>query len=267
MINFVLVSVVMSANLAKILSHLEEAIEKLKIRYEQYFIGLERFAPIKDRKAVQRTIRALRGEVVGNTAQKFKLRMLVQRFTTYQSHWDRIQREIDEGRHRRDLAKIQRDLKKRGVMAKDLLKARSATEVEAALMKYMKEARDLEARQTKEKSVSEGSPPASAASEAVAPSGSSPPPLPLEALASKTKKKENAPKTSSSEDSRLRGLYDAYVQAREKTGQPTKGITYEKMVNSINKQLPQIQKKHGSKKVEFCVVVKNGKAILKAVPK
>jgi len=265
LISFMLISVVMSANLAKILSHLEEAIEKLKIRYEQYFIGLERFAPIKERKAVQRTIRALRGEVFGNTAQKFKLRMLVQRFTTYQSHWDRIQREIDEGRHRRDLAKIQRDLKKRGVMAKDLLKARSATEVEAALMKYMKEARDLETRQAQEKSVSEVSKPTAAISGADDPSGSSPPPLPLEALVSKTKDAATSP--PSTEDSRLRGLYAAYVQAREKTGQPTKGITYEKMVKSINKQLPQIQKKHGSKKVEFCVVVKNGKAILKAVPK
>lgn len=257
----------MSANLAKILSHLEEAIEKLKIRYEQYFIGMERFAPIKERKAVQRTIRALRGEVVGNTAQKFKLRMLVQRFTTYQSHWDRIQREIDEGRHRRDLAKIQRDLKKRGVIAKDLLKARSATEVEAALMKYMKEARDLEAQQAQEKGLSEGSTSTAAVSGRVDPSGSSPPPLPLEALVSKTKNKVAEPKSASAEETRLRGLYDAYLQAREKTGQPTQGITYEKMVKSINKQLPQIQKKHGSKKVEFCVVVKEGKAILKAVPK
>ncbi len=258
---------VMSVHFGKILSQLEESIEKLKVRYELYFLGLERFAPIKDAKAAERTIRALRSEVMGNTAQKFKLRMLIQRYTTYQSHWNRIQREIDEGRYRRDLARIQRDLRKRGVQAKDLLKARTASEVEVALMKYMKEAREIEAQKAaRENGVQEASTKADQNGPAVKqptqpPTKASPPPLPIEALAPRIKEEE------SKADGSFKGLYDAYIDARKKTGQPIKGLTYDKMVRSIDKQLSSIREKHGSRNVEFCVVVKEGKAILKAVPK
>lgn len=256
----------MAINFGKILAQMEEAIEKLKVRYELYFLGMERFAPVKDLKAVERTIRAIRSEVMGNTAQKFKLRMLIQRFTTYKSHWNRIQREIDEGRYRRDLARIQRDLRKRGVQAKDLLKARNASEVEVALMKYMKEAREIEARQALEEktvrpqeSAQADEKQAAAGQPAPASAGASPPPLPVEALAQR--------KPGGNANSSFKRLYDAYIEARRKTGQPIKGLTYDKMVQSINKQLSGIREKHGSRKVEFCVVVKEGKAILKAVPK
>jgi hypothetical protein len=264
-------------DLDKILSQLEEAIERLKIRYEHYFMGLERFAPVKERRAAERTIRSLRGQLMSNTAHKFKLRMLIQRFTTYKTHWNRIQREIDEGRHRRDLAKIQRDLKKRGVDAKGLLKARTASEVEAALMKYIKQAkandeRTAAAEQREVNSLLPSSPASPAAKDATAqpeaaqPRGSHPPPLPIEALGPKSKGGNGKSQDPASKE-RLKNLYTAYIDARKKTGQPVKGVTYEKMVHSINKQLPSIKKKHGSNNVDFCVVVKKGKAILKAVPK
>mgnify|MGYP006283837725 CR=1 FL=1 len=266
----------MAHELDQILSQLEEAIEKLKIRFEHYFMGLERFAPVKERRAVERTIRSLRRQLMGNTAQKFKLRMLIQRFTTYQTHWNRVQREIDEGRHRRDLAKIQRDLKKRGVDAKGLLKARTASEVEAALMKYIKQARANDARAAAEEKRGEGSPSSSpailAAEEASSqppgaqPKAATPPPLPIEALGHR-KDGKNGKNKETARKEHMKKLYRAYIEARKQTGQPVKGVTYEKMVQSINKQLPSIKKKHGSNNVEFCVVVKKGKAILKAVPK
>lgn len=250
------------------IDELEQSIDKLKIRYEQYFMGLERFEPLKQRRAVSRAIRYLRSQVIGNTAQKFRFRMLLQRFTTYQSHWNRTQRQIEEGTYRRDLARMQRDLKKKGVDAPDLMKARNAGEVEAALTKYMKAVEEKERQASKQPGPAE---PVVAAS----PSGSyqkkkaTPPPLPPEAVGARAGDEGKASRGNGSRtpDPRLRRVYDAYIAARRRTGEPIKGLTFDKMMKSIHKQMPKIQKKHGSREVEFSVEVRQGKAVLKAAPK
>jgi hypothetical protein len=258
----------MDTELNRLLNELEQSIDKLKIQYERYFMGLERFEPLKQRRAVTRAIRYLRSQVIGNTAQKFRFRMLLQRFTTYQSHWNRVQRQIEEGTYRRDLARMQRDLKKRGVDAPDLMKARNAGEVEAALMKYMNAVKQKERQAAAEVPEPASSPSAStspAAEKRSKTPSASPPPLPPEVTGDRPSRSRKHAAASS--DPRLRRVYEAFLEARRRTGETTKGLTFDKMVKSIHKQLPKIQKQHGSREVEFSVEVKNGKAVLKAAPK
>ena len=59
-------------------------------------------------------------------------------------------------------------------------------------------------------------------------------------------------------------LYDAYVSAREATGQGVKGVTREKLEALLTKQEAAIREKYGARKVRFKVVVEQGKAKLKA---
>jgi TolA-binding protein len=69
-------------------------------------------------------------------------------------------------------------------------------------------------------------------------------------------------------DDRVVGaIYDAYVLAKRRCKESTKGLTKEALANSLRKQVPAIMKQHRCKSVEFKVVIKKGKAILKAVPK
>jgi hypothetical protein len=67
-------------------------------------------------------------------------------------------------------------------------------------------------------------------------------------------------------DDKLRRLFDTYVVARQRTGESTDGLTFEKVAQRIRAQVPQLMEKHGAKSVEFKVVIKGGRAVLKAIP-
>ena len=69
-----------------------------------------------------------------------------------------------------------------------------------------------------------------------------------------------------SED-KLRRLYDTYLVARQRCGEPTEGISYDSVAKRIRSQVPQLMEKHGARNIEFKVVIKGGKAVLKAIPR
>jgi hypothetical protein len=67
-------------------------------------------------------------------------------------------------------------------------------------------------------------------------------------------------------DASLRRLYDTYVMARQRTGESTVGLSFDSLASRIRSQVPELMQKHRAKNIEFKVVIKGGKAILKAVP-
>lgn len=64
-----------------------------------------------------------------------------------------------------------------------------------------------------------------------------------------------------------RDLYKRYVQARQLVGERTDNLSYDKLMSTLNKQAPKIMQQHRAKGVEFNVVVKGDKVVLKAKPK
>ncbi len=64
-----------------------------------------------------------------------------------------------------------------------------------------------------------------------------------------------------------RDLYNRYVQARKLVGERTDNLSYDKLMSTLNKQAPKIMQQHRAKGVEFNVVVKGDKVVLKAKPK
>lgn len=87
------------------IEELEMRLERLRALYEQYFIGIEKIEPAIARKDVDRRIWALRKEKIRNTAKRFKLQTIIQRYNTYQQHWHRILREIELGTFHRHVRK------------------------------------------------------------------------------------------------------------------------------------------------------------------
>jgi hypothetical protein len=67
-------------------------------------------------------------------------------------------------------------------------------------------------------------------------------------------------------DDKLRKLYETYVVARQRTGESVAGLTFDAVASKIRAQVPELLAKHRAKNVEFKVVIKGGKAVLKAVP-
>lgn len=96
---------------------LSRKLEILRVRYEQYFIGVEKVAPSVMRMEVVRIMRDLEQLKIKNTAIKFKLRTVVQKFTSYSTYWNRTLREIEDGTYKRHVDKAKREaerLKKAG---------------------------------------------------------------------------------------------------------------------------------------------------------
>ncbi|ATB44821.1 MXAN_5187 C-terminal domain-containing protein [Corallococcus macrosporus] len=68
-------------------------------------------------------------------------------------------------------------------------------------------------------------------------------------------------------DDKLRAVYDAYVTAKRRCQEDTSKLSYDAVAATLRKQVPELLKQHNAKAVEFKVVIKDGKASLKAVPK
>jgi len=65
-------------------------------------------------------------------------------------------------------------------------------------------------------------------------------------------------------ESEQKDLFDAYLSARQATGQDTSGITREKLERVLRQREEAIRQRYGVDRVQFRVVVENGKAKLKA---
>ncbi len=68
-------------------------------------------------------------------------------------------------------------------------------------------------------------------------------------------------------EAQLRSIYDAYVAAKKRCNEDVSRLSYEALAKTIAKQVPELLSKYGAKSVEFKVVIKDGRAVLKAVPR
>ncbi|MHB8875400.1 MAG: MXAN_5187 C-terminal domain-containing protein [Myxococcaceae bacterium] len=68
-------------------------------------------------------------------------------------------------------------------------------------------------------------------------------------------------------DAKLKAIFDAYVKAKKRCNEDTSKLSYDAMAATLKKQVPELLKQHNAKSVDFKVVIKDGKAVLRAVPK
>src|SRR5580765_3996449 len=92
-----------SDEIIKDIKQLTTDLDQLKSHYEQYFIGLEKREPTQLREKVLSLIRKLSGVYMKTAGLKFQYQQQVARFNTLHPYWDRILKEIEEGRYERDL--------------------------------------------------------------------------------------------------------------------------------------------------------------------
>jgi hypothetical protein len=68
-------------------------------------------------------------------------------------------------------------------------------------------------------------------------------------------------------DKRTREIYNAYVQARREAGESTANVTFDKLERSLTKQREQLRQKHAGRDVDFEVVNKDGRTVIRPVIK
>ena len=96
------------------ITFLEGSIAELIIKYEQYFLGIEKREPLKLCEDIERFIRRYNTATIINTMFKFKFNTLVGKFNSYKQYWTRINRLIEEGKYSRDRFKMARHLTEGG---------------------------------------------------------------------------------------------------------------------------------------------------------
>ncbi len=65
----------------------------------------------------------------------------------------------------------------------------------------------------------------------------------------------------------MKSLYDSYIAAKKSCREDTSRLTFDAVAKSVSKQIPELMTRYKAKSVEFKVEVKDGKAVLKAIPK
>jgi hypothetical protein len=258
--------------LADACAALEAEVEELKVRYEMYFLGVERGEPHRTRDDLKKKVLRLKERFTRNAGIRFRIQSLHARFISYERLWLRSAREKEEGTYRRDLFKARLHAQQRatgpaGVKGrKEILRHSQAEDVD--LGDFGDEAPPPAAA-----APIPGVAPARPGPAAVGPAA--PAPLPARSAAPPAPAPRPPPPVARpavaagapSVDAQARALYEAYVAARRRCNQDLAGITPEAIARTIAKQTPEILKAHKARSVEFKVEVKDGRAILKAVPK
>jgi hypothetical protein len=208
---------------------LEEELEEIKVKYEMYFIGAERMEPARRRDDLKRNIARLKNAFTRNAGIRFRIQALHARYLSYERLWLRSTREKEAGTYRRDVLKARR-------------KAAERTE-------------GTEAGEAPGTDASPQTPPPSTPPPPVA-ARAGPPPLPV----------PRTPEPAMS-DAELRVLYESYLAAKRSCNEDVSKVTLESISRTVNKQAPEIAARFKAKRVEFKVAVRDGRAVLTAVPK
>lgn len=85
--------------LAQKLDEFEQRLFVLKIEYEKYFSGIERFEPMRERDDLKRLMREITRMPVTATRQKHRTRSLRARFASMELYWTRNLVQIERGTH------------------------------------------------------------------------------------------------------------------------------------------------------------------------
>jgi hypothetical protein len=91
-------------NIEQELQKAEADFKTLEITYEQYFMGIERFEPSKERSILVLRLRRLVNTYIPQTDIRHRLQNLNNRLVSYGAYWDRILRQIEEGRYQRHIS-------------------------------------------------------------------------------------------------------------------------------------------------------------------
>ena len=82
---------------------LDKRVNRIRVLYDQYFMGIERLPPEMMRNDLDKLFMRSKIPRSRSTALKFRFRSTRQKYTSFKSYWDRITRLIEEGRIRRGI--------------------------------------------------------------------------------------------------------------------------------------------------------------------
>jgi Asp-tRNA(Asn)/Glu-tRNA(Gln) amidotransferase C subunit len=234
------------------LDTLEKDLEEVKRRFDMYFQGSkeQRTPPTNQQVQMGGILRRMREDDSRNwnTQDKFRLNQIHARFVSMDRMWARTLRQVEDGTHRRDKFKVER---------------RKEAEVDPAA----KRPRPVDVPEDTGFDVDIGGFEDDDLLNVSRPPQVVTKPRPLPSIApAQASAAAAAPGLGGMSEQRLKQLYDVYIQAKKKTGESS-SLTLDALRSQIVKQVPNLQEKHNTQNIDFKVVLKDGQAMLKPVPK
>ncbi|HTM22903.1 MAG TPA: MXAN_5187 C-terminal domain-containing protein [Kofleriaceae bacterium] len=255
---------------------LDQQIERLKVMYEQYFMGIQKMAPGQLHRDLERGIRELTQAQIRNTALRYRFTNLSQKFGSYNTYWRRTMTEIENGRYVRHINRVARQAQRDGTEIPEELLAKMPKRMRDKIVRDREALAARAEREAPKKQVHELAEPSGeldmdAMFSAIVdkkpePPRPPPPPPPPKPPAPPPPPRKLGPPPGMSEQ-QARDLHARYVQARKLVGEKTDDVTYDRLMATLHKQAPKIMADHKASGVEFNVVIKDDKVILKAKPK
>lgn len=117
------------------LDALGKLIDRTKVMYEQYFMGIQRMAPGQLHRDIERRIREITQMQIRNTGLRFRFATLTQKFGSYNTYWKRTIRKIERGEYIRDVARAGRNAARRGVEVPDEVLAKVPERVRKRILR------------------------------------------------------------------------------------------------------------------------------------
>lgn len=259
----------------KELDDLEKTMETIRRDFDQFFLGTSKRPPTSAQAQLAGVMRKLKEEEIKdwNTQDKFRFNQIHARFVSMERMWARTMKQIEDGTYKRDKFKIAQMKKRDAALAK--------REEVSALSERPGRDRTVDARAPVDSmegfDVDIGGFDDDDAGPAPAPRPAVPRPQPAAPRPSPPSPPPPAQRPAAAaspaggdlgglSEARLQQLHKVYVDAKRRTGEQS-SLTLDALRQQVARQVPAIRQKHGCEQVDFKVVLKDGKAILKAIPK
>ncbi len=120
-----------TAEVEELLETVDKNLDRVKVLYEQYFLGIQKQVPTHPHNDVERRLRDLTQMQLRSTRLRYRLVTLQQKFGSYNSYWRRTLRQIENGTYFRNLHKIGREAARTGAQVPE--------EILAAMPKRMRD--------------------------------------------------------------------------------------------------------------------------------
>lgn len=82
-----------------------ETLDALKLKYEQYFLGIEKFAPETEHDEFKRMIRKMKMLLQKSSEDNFRINAIEQKYLTLNNLWEKTLRQKEKGTYKRDIFK------------------------------------------------------------------------------------------------------------------------------------------------------------------
>jgi hypothetical protein len=81
------------------LDEIERSIFQIKVGYDKYFNGIERFEPLKELEDLKRLVRSIMTNPIKNTQQQYRFTQLKARLSSQEMYWKRNVSQMERGVH------------------------------------------------------------------------------------------------------------------------------------------------------------------------